>query len=74
MALLSTPVIMILLITSTSEKVRNGNMLVYSALLMHLYNVQQSDIFACYCDNCHRNNNVLKVKAQAQNASPHGAI
>ena len=22
--------------------------------------------FACYCDNCHRNNDVLKVKAQAQ--------
>ena len=26
--------------------------------------------FACYRDNCHRNNNVLKVKAQAQNTSP----
>ena len=22
--------------------------------------------FACYRDNCHRNNNVLKIKAQAQ--------
>ena len=31
-------------------------------------------VFACYRDNCHRNNNVLKVKAQAQNTSPRGAI
>ena len=43
MALLSTPVIMMLLITSASEKVQNGNMLVYSALLTHLCNVLQSD-------------------------------
>ena len=28
--------------------------------------ISRYDILACYRDNCHRNNNVLKVKAQAQ--------
>ena len=35
---------MLLLITSASAEVWNGNMLVYSALLTHLYNILQSDL------------------------------
>ena len=36
--------------------------------------ISQYNTFACYHDNCHINNNVLKVKAQAHNRSSCGAI